>query len=646
MKTLWKHPLREKRLGEHDPSHGPEITSSSSFSVAEGTTDVATLSATDKDTLATDLTWSISSGADGTHFSMTTAGVLSFVAPKDYEAPDDADTDGVYEVVMEVSDGGRTDTAYLTVTLTNVNEAPTADAGADQKNVAQGATVTLTGSGADRDAGEVLTYAWSQTGTPEVTLSDAAAASPTFTAPTGLTADTSLTFTLRVTDDEGMYADDSVTVTISGQSAITPLTASTHDVPANHDGLTTFTFELRFSETPKRLFSYKTLWYHAFTVTGGEVVHVRRLERGRNVRWEISVRPDGNGAVTIVLPATTDCEADGAVCTDDGRKLSQGFELTVPGISGPEITSGSSFSVEEGETEVGTLTATDEDTQAADLAWSIFGGADRSKFSMTRAGVLSFAAPKDYEAPDDADTDGVYEVTVQVSDGGRTDSADLTATLTNVNEAPTADVGSDQADVEQGATVTLSGSGTDPDSGDTLSYAWTQSGTPAVTLSDSAVASPTFTAPTGLSADTALTFTLRVTDDEGMYAEDSVTVTIEGQETPSPLTASVSGMPASHDGSASFTFEVRFSETPRKGFSYKTMRDHAFTVAGGEVAKARRLEKGKNVRWEISVTPDGNGPVTIVLPVSTDCTAQGAICTQDGRMLSNRLEITVPGPGG
>ena len=355
---------------------------------------------------------------------------------------------------------------------------------------------------------------------------------------------------------------------------------------------------------------------------------------------------DDEGKTVKVRVTFTDDAGNSESLTSAATAAVSPQPILIPRLNTPEITSGSSFSVDEGATEVATLRATDGDTPAANLTWSIFGGADRSKFSMTRAGVLSFAAPKDYEAPDDADTDGVYEVTVQVSDGGRTDSADLTATLTNVNEAPTADVGSDQADVEQGATVTLSGSGTDPDSGDTLSYAWTQSGTPAVTLSDSAVASPTFTAPTGLSADTALTFTLRVTDDKGMYAEDSVTVTIEGQETPSPLTASVSGMPASHDGSASFTFEVRFSETPRKGFSYKTMRDHAFTVAGGEVAKARRLEKGKNVRWEISVTPDGNGPVTIVLPVSTDCTAQGAICTQDGRMLSNRLEITVPGPGG
>ena len=91
----------------------------------------------------------------------------------------------------------------------------------------------------------------------------------------------------------------------------------------------------------------------------------------------------------------------------------------------------------------------------------------------------------------------------------------------------------------------MSGSGTDPDSDDTLSYAWTQSGTPAVTLSDSAVASPTFTAPTGLSADTALTSTLRVTDARGLYAEDLVTVTISGQLPLTPLTASAHDLPAS-----------------------------------------------------------------------------------------------------
>ena len=46
------------------------------------------------------------------------------------------------------------------------------------------------------------------------------------------------------------------------------------------------------------------------------------------------------------------------------------------------------------------------------------------------------------------------------------------------------------------------------------------------------------------------------------------------------LTASVSAVPNSHDGSGAFTFELRFSEEPHDDFSYTTMKDHAFTVSG------------------------------------------------------------------
>ena len=47
-----------------------------------------------------------------------------------------------------------------------------------------------------------------------------------------------------------------------------------------------------------------------------------------------------------------------------------------------------------------------------------------------------------------------------------------------------------------------------------------------------------------------------------------------------------------------------------------------------------------------TVAPDSRGAVTVVLPVTVDCTVTGAICTEDRRPLSSRLEVTVPGPGG
>ena len=109
-----------------------------------------------------------------------------------------------------------------------------------------------------------------------------------------------------------------------------------------------------------------------------------------------------------------------------------------------------------------------------------------------------------------------------------------------------------------------------------------------------------------------------------------------------PLTASLENTPDTHDGQNVFTFELRFSE--EFSLSYRTLRDHAFTVAGGAVEKAERITKGSNLRWQIVVEPDSGADVTIVLPPTTDCGAQGAICTGDGKKLSGRVELTVNGP--
>ena len=116
--------------------------------------------------------------------------------------------------------------------------------------------------------------------------------------------------------------------------------------------------------------------------------------------------------------------------------------------------------------------------------------------------------------------------------------------------------------------------------------------------------------------------------------------TTEGE---TPLNVSLEVTTESHNGTDAFTFEIRFSE--EFPLSYKTLRDLAFTVSGGEVLKAQRLDKPSNIRWLITVEPDSNGDVTVVLPVTQNCTADGAICTGDGRKLSTRLELTVSGPG-
>ena len=138
------------------------------------------------------------------------------------------------------------------------------------------------------------------------------------------------------------------------------------------------------------------------------------------------------------------------------------------------------------------------------------------------------------------------------------------------------------------------------------------------------------------------------TDDAGNQESLTSEATAAVAAVAAPLTARLENEPTSHDGKKAFTFELRFSEHI-EGLSYVTLRDHAFTVTGGQVKKAQRLDREsetRNIHWRIRVKPDGNGNVTVVLPATTDCGAQGAICTGDGRKLSRRLELTVSGPDG
>ena len=101
----------------------------------------------------------------------------------------------------------------------------------------------------------------------------------------------------------------------------------------------------------------------------------------------------------------------------------------------PVITTTSPILVEENETAVATLTATDADRPADDLTWAITAGADQDKFMLTADGQLTFAEAKDFEDPDDANGDGDYEVRVQVSDGANPVEATLTVRLQDVDDA-------------------------------------------------------------------------------------------------------------------------------------------------------------------------------------------------------------------
>ena len=383
------------------------------------------------------------------------------------------------------------------------------------------------------------------------------------------------------------------------------------------------------------------------------MTQARRLEKGSNLRWEIAVEPDGDNAVTVALPATGDCDAGGAICAEDGRMLSNRTELTVAGPveeeeeqpedPQPENSPATGAPVIIGTARVGeTLTAdtsgiADED-DIKNASFSYQWVADDT--------AIQGATGSTYTLPE---SDEGKAVRVRVSftdDAGNEES--LTSVATDEVEArpnsPATGAPGISGTALVGETFTADTSGiADEDGLDSASFSYQWISNYAGTDADiDGATGSTYTVTTD-DVGKAIRVRVSFTDDRGHRESltSAATASVAGLPPP-PLTASFSNLPASHDGESGFTFELRFSEEPKLG--YKRLRDHAFTVTGGTVNKAERLAKGSNIGWRITVQPDGNGDVSIILPVTTDCDAQGAICTADGRELSSRLELTVGGP--
>ena len=140
--------------------------------------------------------------------------------------------------------------------------------------------------------------------------------------------------------------------------------------------------------------------------------------------------------------------------------------------------------------------------------------------------------------------------------------------------------------------------------------------------------------------------TIVVTAEDARY-QRTYTVTVTRESAPEPaqtqtvaaLTATFERVPAGHDGTQRFGFDVRFSEA--LGDAGVAPTAASFAVKGGAVKRVRQVEAGL---WRVRVAPSSWHDVRVTLAGGRACTEKGAVCAAGGRTLSNDTSATVGGP--
>ena len=309
---------------------------------------------------------------------------------------------------------GVSDTLQVTITDSS-NNPPVVGAGADQE-VAEGATVSLSGTATDDDTGDTLTYSWTHDGTLAITIAGSDSASASFTAP-DVAANTTITVTLTVNDG-------TVDVSDTLQVSITDSPNSPPEVGAGADQEvaegSTVSLDGTASDTdPEDTLEYE--WAHNSTLpmTLGDDSALDTSFTAPNVLEDAVVEftltvSDGTASVSDMVLVTIRDSANSAPVVDAGANQT--------------VVEGSTVSLN------GTASDTDpEDT--LEYEW-----AHNSTLPITldddSALDTSFTAPNVLE-------DAVVEFTLTVSDGIVSVSYSMLVTITPLESEPEPRVNND-----------------------------------------------------------------------------------------------------------------------------------------------------------------------------------------------------------
>ncbi|MFC1764959.1 cadherin domain-containing protein, partial [Planctomycetota bacterium] len=444
--------------------------STASVNVAENTTSVTTVTATDIDSDTP--VFSIVGGTDQAKFSINSStGALSFASAPDYETATDSDTNNSYVVQVRAADGnGSTDDQTITITVTDANDAPTisSDGGGSTAsvNVVENATSVTTMVASDAD-GDTRVYSISggddqakfsiDSSTGVLTFVSA----PNYESPSDTGSNN--TYVVEVTAEDGNGGADTQILTVS--------VTDTNDAPAISSNGGGSTANVNVAENQSAVTTVTTADDDSDTQT---------YSLSGGVDQALFSIDSSTGELTFLstpnYESPTDSDSDNLyvveVTTDDGNGGTDTQTLTVSVTNvneDPSITSDATVAVAENQTAVTTVTSTDVDGDTR--TYSISGGADQAQFDIdSSTGELLLVVTPNYESPADSDANNSYVVEVTASDAnGGTDVQTITVSVTNVNENPVM-TSEATVDVAENQTTVLTASATDVD-GDVPTFA-------------------------------------------------------------------------------------------------------------------------------------------------------------------------------
>jgi hypothetical protein len=391
---------------------------------------------------------------------------------------------GAYRFKLTCTNGACTNTATVDVMIQNV--APSVNAGGNM-TIYAGTQITLHATGQDPNE-DSLTYQWTKVSGPSVTIPSLAQQNITFT-PTnaGL-----YTFSVQCYDGVNYSTASQVSVTVNAvNNAPTANAGVDQDVNVG----STVTLNGTGSTDPDS----NTLTYHWSQTSG------------------TSVTLSSTTAASPTFTASTVGTLKFQLVVNDGTVSSTADTVTIRVLAqnnAPVANAGPDMHAYVGDDVVLNASSSyDPDLDPITFSWSQVSGASVVIFNAN--------TPQPFFTPT---TSGVFEFKVTVSDGQATATDNVIVTVDNHNQVPIADAGSNVAALVSD-TVTLDGSRSyDPDE-NTISYIWSQTSGPMVSLNSSNSVNPSFV-PTQAGV---YVFELQVYDGIDTSSPVSVTVTVQSR---------------------------------------------------------------------------------------------------------------------